>query len=159
MAAPTPVARQVPTNAKMDDGFSSKITLNNKPSIQFMEKTVQPPSLSTGAAIMTATMFNIRYRTKRPPQLIDLGNIVTKVTYDPDVLTDIISQLGAEQGITVKFPDASTLAIWGYLSDFKPDPLEEGKPGEATVEIVPTNWDKANQVEAAPVYTAGAGTH
>ncbi len=78
--------------------------------------------------------------------------------YDPVVYTDILALINAPGGVTVHFPDGSTLDFYGYIKKFEPAALKEGEQPEATVTIVPTNYDPANHVEASPVLTSVTGT-
>lgn len=158
MAAPTPVTRTTPTGWKMPDGYKTTIALANIPGINLWERTVKPPSIDGGDATDTTTMHNSVWRTKQPKTLKTMGESTTTVAYDPDVYSDIINQVNINQSITVRFPDNSKLTFWGYLQKFEPSDLKEGEMPEATATFVPTNWDSTLNVEAAPVFTAAAGT-
>lgn len=158
MAAPTPTTRSTPVGIKLDDGFSSKITFAADPDISFWEKTLQPPGVDGGDAVETTTMHNVTYRTMGPRQLKTLTNSSSVVAYDPAVLTQIIALINVRTTITVTFPDGSTWAYYGFLKSFEPSDLQEGEQPEATVEIVPTNFDPTNKVEAGPALASVAGT-
>lgn len=158
MSAPTPTARSTPAGIKMDDGFSSLITLAADVDISFWEKTVQPPGIDGGDMIETTTMHNTVWRTGAPRALATLTPMTTRVAYDPDVYDEILAIINDRTTITVTFPDGSTLAFYGYLQKFEPQDMEEGKPPEATVTIVPTNYDPTAHEEAGPVMTEVAGT-
>ena len=61
--------------------------------------------------------------------------------------------------ITIHFPDLATLDFWGYLRVWAPsENAEGGDQPTASITILPTNYDTTNDVEAAPVLTAAAGT-
>lgn len=159
MAAPATTVRQTPTGRKLDEGFPTKIAFSRSPAVSFWEKTVQPPGVDGGEPVDTNTMHNVAWRTQNPRVLKTLTPHTTKVAYDPNVYNTIVNDLINQKGaITVRFPDGSTLDYWGYLQKFEPDQIEEGKQPEATVTIVPTNWDYVNNVEAAPVLTSVSGT-
>lgn len=157
-AAPTPTARTTPTGYMLYDGLKTVITLSNKPGIQFWEQTVTPPGIDGGEATNTTTMHNAAWRTMRPKKLKTLKPVESNAGYDPDVLSDIIAQCNVEQTITVWWPDGSSLAFFGYLQTFEPQETKEGEFPLAKCTVIPTNWDPQNNVEAAPVFTAAAGT-
>lgn len=158
MAAPTTTARQTPVGIKLDDGYSTKIAFARRPAVSFWEKTVQPPGMDGGDAIDTTTMHNTLWRTMSARALITLTESSTTVAYDPRVYTDILTLLNQEGSVTCHFPDGSKLDFYGYLKTFEPSDNTEGEQPEATVTIVPTNYDPVNRVEAAPVLTEVTGT-
>lgn len=158
MAAPTPTTRQAPTGIKLKDGHSTKITFENDPDVCFWEKQVTPPGMDGGDAIEQTTMHSIRWREMAPRQLVTLTPMQTTVAYDPDVYNSVLALLNVEDVITVEFPDGSTLAFYGFLRTFSPAALVEGTQPEATIEIVPTNFDFVNKVEAGPALASVAGT-
>lgn len=157
-AAPAPTTRQAPAGIKLKDGFSTKITFARVPAIRFWEKTVKAAGIDGGDSVPQTTMHNLAWRTFAPRQLKTLTEMTTKVAYDPYVYTDILSLINVEDTITVRFPDGSTLAFYGYLKMFEPEELVEGTQPEASITIVPTNFDPANKVEASPVLTSVEGT-
>lgn len=157
MAAPTPVARGTPVGIKLRDGFSSKITITGKTTISFWEKSVQPPALDGGPKIEQTTMFNTMRQDFAPQVLYEVTDIAVKAAYDPAVYTDIMSAINQPGTITITWRDGSTLADYGYLRAFRPDPLERGRQPEATVEFSFTGVDSTG-VEFAPVITAVSGS-
>jgi hypothetical protein len=158
MAAPAPTVRIAPTGIKLKDGFSTKITFAVDPDISFWEKTVKPPSIDGGDPIEQMTMHNVDWRTVAPRSLKTLGESTSTVAYDPAVYDQIKAIINVETTVTVRFPDGSTLAFYGYLQKFEPSEHQEGTQPEATVTIIPTNFDPVNHVEAGPVLTSVAGT-
>lgn len=158
MAAPVAVARQAPAGIRLDDGFSTKISFAQDPDVSFWEMTVQPPGIDGGDAIETTTMHNTAWRTMSARQLKTLTEASVTAAYDPNVFNNILTLINFETTVTVHFPDGSTLAFYGYLKSFEPGDNTEGEMPEATVTIVPTNYDPVNRVEAAPVLTSVAGT-
>lgn len=158
MAAPTPTARGTPSGIRLDDGFSSKITFAAAPTVSLWEKTVKPPGLDGGEKVETTTMHNVTYRTMGPRQLKTLMDTTTKCAYDPIIYQTVLALINVRTTITVSFPDGSTLAFFGYLQKFEPDELQEGTQPEATVTIVPTNYDPVGHAEAAAVLTNVVGT-
>jgi hypothetical protein len=158
MAAPSPTVRQTPNGIRIDDGFKTLITFSRDPDVCFWEKTVQPPGLDGGDAIETTTMHNTAYRTMAPRQLVTLTEMNTVAAYDPDIYNNILSLLNVEDTITVRFPDGSTLAFFGFLRTFEPAELSEGEQPTATINISPTNVQPGTSTEYAPVLTSVAGT-
>lgn len=158
MAAPTPTTRVAPGGIKLDDGFSTVITIALDTDISFWEKTVQPAGIDGGDAIETSTMHNVTWRTMAPRSLKTLTEMSVTAAYDPDLYNQILECINVETTITVEFPDGSTLAFYGFVKSFEPADLSEGEFPEATITIVPTNFDPVNRVEAAPVLTSVAGT-
>lgn len=158
MAAPSPTARGTPAGIKLSDGYQTLITFARFPTIAFWEKHVQPPGVDGGDKVEQTTMHNTAWRTFRPRHLITLTDSKVRVAYDPSALNNIISMINADDTITCRFPDGSTLAFYGYLKSFEPQECKEGEQPEADVMIVPTNYDATNNVEAAPFLTSVTGT-
>src|SRR5215813_8049687 len=90
---------------RLDDGFSTIITLSNIPSVRFYEKEVTPPGYTAGGPIDTTTMRNIAYRTQAPRKLKSLSPVSATVAYATEALDDIWPQIGINQLCTVTFPD------------------------------------------------------
>lgn len=141
--------------ARMDDGFSTTITLANGTTL--FEKSVTPPGLDGGGAIDTTTMRNTLYRTNSPKSLITLSESSVTVAYDPAAYSTLITALNTNQLITITFPDTSTIAFWGFLNSFTPGENTEGEQPTAELTIIPSNHDNASPpAEVAPVITAAA---
>lgn len=158
-AAPTPTARVVPSGFYLQDGYRTTITLSSNAAIQFKEKTVGGFMVDNGEPIDQTTMLNSVATTRAPQGLNTYGPITThKVAYDPNVIVAIRASCGKPCIITITYPTHATDCYYGYLKSFKADPLERGKQPEATIELVETDWDYINNVEAGPVYTPAGGT-
>lgn len=158
MAAPATTTRQTPTGYKMPDGYQSFMTFANKPSLKVWERQVKPPGIDGGEPIDTTTMHNTAWRTREPRHLRTLDAANFMAAYDPESYSDLLTLINSNQAITIRFPDNSTLAFFGYLQKVEFGELKEGEMPEMTLSIVPTNWDSANKVEASPVFTGSAGT-
>jgi hypothetical protein len=158
MAAPVASTRGVPAGTKLKDGYSTKIAFATALTIAFWEKTVQPPGYDGGEPIENTTMHNTLWRTLRSRALLTATPHTVKAAYDPNCYSGIQSLINVETTVTCSFPDGATLAFYGFLQKFEPDAHEEGKMPEATVTVVPTNWDPVNQVEAGPTLTPHSGT-
>lgn len=158
MAAPTPGTRIAPGGIKLKDGFSTVITFSGDTDVSIWEKSVKPPGIDGGDAIEQTTMHNTNWRTMAPRQLKTLTEFSVTGAYDPAVYTQILNLINVENTITVRFPDGSTLAFYGFLKTLEFADLVEGTQPEVTATVVPTNFDPVNHVEAAPVLASVAGT-
>ncbi len=158
MSAPASTPRQTPAGIPLWDGFSSKIAPSSNPTISFWEITVQPGKISTGEPISQTTMFNLRVRTFRAPSLLTIGTLKCKVAYDPNLINQLFAIGGVNMAWTQSYPDGSKNDFFGFFQEFDPEPLEEGKRPEATVEIAVTNIDPVAHTEQIPVLTSAPGT-
>lgn len=138
----------------LDDGHQTLISFAAAPSVKFKEKTVTPPGIDAGGEIDTTTMLNTTWRTRAPKALKTLTNAMLTVSYDPDVYPDIVDLVGVNNLITITFPDASTLAFWGFANKFTPGEMKEGEQPTAELEIVCSNMDASGD-ETTPVETPG----
>lgn len=158
MAAPAPTVRQTPAGIKLKDGFPTKITIGLDPDISFWEKSVKPPGADGGDEIDQTTMHNVDVTTKAPQSLIDFTVCSGVAAYDPNILNQILATINMETTITLTFSDGSTWSFYGYLKIFDPQELTRGVQPEANFEIVVTNWDPTNKVEAVPAVASVSGT-
>ena len=125
--------------------------------VTFWEKTVQPPGLKGGEPIDTTTMRNTKLRTKGFRKLYEMTASELNVAYDPTVYDVIKAQINENQQIVTTMPDGGTITWWGALTDFVPEPNEEGKEPMAKITLTPSNTDSSgNEVE--PAVVAGSGT-
>jgi hypothetical protein len=154
MAAPTPTARVEPTGAKLKEGHATKITLAIDTNIEFWEKEVTPPGIEGGEPVMQGDMFSLVWETRVPQALKDMTEVAVTANYDPAVMASAVAAINVPTTITITWPPGGTLAFYGFMRSFKPNPLKKGEQPNAAVVIVPTNWDHINGVEAGPVYTA-----
>lgn len=158
MAAPTVTAYQAPSGTKLDDGHSTRITFSTDPTIALWIKMATPPGVDVGDPIDNTDFHNTEFVTKRLQHLLEYTDGKFTCHYDPKAYTNIRSQCGREQSVTWRFSDGSTVAHWGGMKSFKPNELKKGEDPTAEVEIVVTNYDPDNNVEAGPVVTEVAGT-
>jgi hypothetical protein len=163
MTAPSVTERADPGatntyNKMLENGYRTLIAFSLDTDISFWEKSVTPPPLDVGDPIDITTMHNDTWKTKAAPALADTGVCTTTVAYDPDVYNQILAIMGTVGEFTVHLPDESTLSFWGYLQKFEPAELVNGTFPEATITIVPTNYDRANGTEEAMVLTPTVGT-
>ena len=145
----------MPVNQRLDDGFSTIITLANIPNVKLYEKEVTPPGITAGGPIDTTTMRNITWRTMAPRALKSLTPVSATVAFATEAIPQVQAQIGINQLITVTFPDQSTLVFWGWLEEFTIGALVEGEQPTATISVNPGNIDE-DGAEVAPVYTPPA---
>lgn len=157
MAAPAATARQTPAGIKLDNGHGIKVTFSRDPDISFWEKEVQPPATEVADGVETKTMFSLEWETFAEPALKKLTGGKATVAYDPAVFTQIEALIGINDQITVRWPDGSTLAFWGYLQKFEPSSVKTDEQPEAEVSFFPTNQDDSG-AEQAPVMVSVSGT-
>jgi hypothetical protein len=140
--------------ARIDDGFATTITFTTPVGLSLLlwEKTVTPPGVEAGGETDITTMRNTAWRTKSPKKLKSLTNAAFTAAYDPQVFDEIVSCVGVNQLLTITFPDASTIAFWGWLDTFTPNENTEGEQPTAACTIIPSNHDDSD-VEVAPVLT------
>jgi len=136
---------------RLDDGFSTIITLANVPTIKLYEKEVTPPGFTAGGAIDTTTMRNIAYRTMAPRKLKNLTPVSATVAYATESIEDIWAQIGVNQLVTITYPDKSTITFWGWIEEFTPGNHVEGAQPTATLKVQPGMRDDDGE-ETAPVY-------
>ena len=158
MGVPVNTPRQTPGHPHLNDGYQTLIAFALAPAVNLWEKAVEPPGIDGEEKINTTTMFNTTWRTFYPRSLKSLTDANCKGGFSAHVYTDIVSLCNQPGSITVHFPNGDQLSFFGYLKDFKPEPLEEGKFPEASFMIVCTNYDPVAGVEAAPLFTPGTGT-
>lgn len=159
MANPSPAARSTPSGGFLDEGFPTKITMSLNASIALFEVEVTPIGQEGGEPIKITNMFNTARHTKSPRTLVEDEDVVVKVQYPTGTLSTIRGYVNRKQTFTITHPDGATDAFFGYIRSVKPDgPNKEGEQPTMTLTIVVTNWDVTNHVEAAPFFTAGAGT-
>lgn len=142
----------MPVHERLDDGFSTIITLANIPSVKLFEKEITPPGISAGGPIETTTMRNTTWRTMSPRVLKSLTPASATVAFATEAIPQVMGQIGRNQLVTVTFPDGSTLAFWGWLEEFTVNALVEGEQPTASITIQPGNIDEDDQ-EVAPLWT------
>lgn len=158
MAAPTPTDRELPDGIKLEDGHSTLITCDRNPTLKLWEKTVKPPGFDGGDSVEQTTMHTVRWREMAPRKLITLTNCTAVCAYDPAVLTELQDLINVESVFTVTHPDGTQWPFYGYIKSAEPAEHAEGTQPTMNVEIVPTNFDFINKVEAGPALVDVAGT-
>lgn len=158
MAAPSTTARTTPAGIKLRDGYQTLIAFAAAPALSIWEIGIKPPGVDGGAPIDQTTQQNTLWRTSTSRSLITLTPISGTGGYDPNLYNTILSIINHEGSITIHYPDLSTLDFYGYLQKVDFGELKEGERPTVSFEIIPTNYDPVNHVEAAPVLTSVAGT-
>lgn len=144
-----------PNEVRLDDGFSTIITLANIPTIKLFEKDVTPPGMTAGGPIDTTTMRNVEWRTGAPRKLKSLTQVAATVAYATEAFPTIWAQIAVIQLVTVTFPDGSSIVFWGWLEEFTPATNTEGEQPTAGIVVQVGNRNPAG-AEVAPVYNAPA---
>lgn len=139
-------------NVRLDDGFSTLVTIQNLPTVKLYEKEVTPPGVTGGGAIDTTTMRNTAWRTMAPKALKSLSAVSMVVALATDAIPLVQAQVGVNQLITVTFPDASSFEFFGWIDEFTPGKFAEGEQPTATVTIQPSLIHSLTNDETAPVY-------
>jgi hypothetical protein len=158
MTSPVATTRQTPAGIKLKDGHGTKVTFAADPDISFWEVEVKPPGMDGGDAIEQTTHHNTTYRTKAPQALIDLTDGEGTCQYDPNVAVQVRALINVETTLTIRYPDGSTDAIFGYLKSFEPDPIVTGEPPQASFSFVATNVEPGTSTEEGPTFVNVAGT-
>lgn len=158
MAAPSPTARGTPTGIMLERGYSTKITFAANPTVSFWEKSIQPPGVDGGDAIDITTMHSVTWRNMAPASLKTLSECSVTAAYDPNLYNQALDLVNVETTVTITFPDASTLAFYGFLQKIEFSEISEAEFPECTLTIFASNNDPVNSVLAAPVLTSVAGT-
>ena len=138
---------------RLDDGFSTIITIANLPGIKLFEKEVTPPGMTGGGAIDTTTMRSQDWRQMAPRQLKTMSPMTATVAFATEVIPLLQAQLAINQLITVTFPDDSNLSFYGWLEEFTPGAFTEGEQPTATITVQPSLTDPITGLPAAPEYS------
>ena len=138
---------------KLEDGYQTLIDIAGA---TLYEREVQPPGIDAGGEIDTTVMDNTVWRTKAPKSLKSMTEHTFEAAYDPLAYTTIAGVIGTNTLITITFPDTSTLAFWGFLDKFIPNPHVEGEMPTASCTVVPTLVNGSGGLETAPVFTPAA---
>lgn len=158
MADPATTPRVESSGLRQLDGFRTQIAFSLDPNVAFWETDVQPFGYDVGDKIPTSTMFNTRFETFEPRELIEILDGGVVAAFDPLVFTEILSLLGRRGSVTIHFPDLSTMDVFAYLKSFVPQAQVKGQMPLADIVVVVTNYDPVNNVEQGPVVTEVAGT-
>lgn len=158
MSAPSATARQAPLGLQLENGHSTKITFGRLPAAKFEEIEVTGHPIDGGDGIDMTSMFNNKVRTYAPRALSDTGEFSIKAGYDPAFKVQIRDTLiNQNDQITIRHPDGTTDAIWGWLRSWTPDANVEGTRPTATLVIKTSNRDDSG-VEREFVQVEVTGT-
>lgn len=144
---------------RLDDGFSTRITFDSYPNVEFWEKGVKLPGIDGWTPIETTTMRNTLYRTFSPRALITLSVMHLTVAFSSDFYntgsTGILPMTNKNTQITATLPDGATYTFWGFVQGSEPSEMVEGSQPTQTITIHPSNQDN-NKVEQAPTFVASS---
>lgn len=143
---------------RLDDGFSTIITLENLPTVKLYEKEVTPPGITSGGPIETTTMRTTVWRTNAPRQLKSLSPVSATVAFATEVIPQMVAQVGVNQLITVTFPDGSTIQFYGWIEEFTPAAFTEGEQPTAAITVQPSLVHPDTGATTAPVYDPETGS-
>ncbi len=143
---------------RMDDGFSTIITLENLPTVKLYEKEVTPPGITSGGPIDTTTMRTTTWRTNAPRQLKSLSPVSATVAFASEVIEQMIAQVGVNQFVTVTFPDGSSIGFYGWVEEFTPAAFTEGEQPTATLTVQPSLIHPTTGATVAPDYYEPEGS-
>lgn len=158
MVAPTPTVRTTPTAWKIDQGFRILVTNALNAGIALFEIEVTPGGLDNGDPIDTSTQYQTKYHVRRPRALNKADGAKIKAQLAAGTRNELDALIGKETTITEKYPDGSTYCYYGYYKSVKYDAFKEGEKPTCEVEVVETDWDYINAIEAGAVFTAITGT-
>ena len=155
MVAPAATARGNPGGTKIQEGYKSTITFEDRATFEVLEIDVQLPEIMGGDRIKTSTQHNDKYHTYAPASLIDLGEItvtcaMTDNTHDPAIYETL---LNVNMGISIDIAGVADFNFWGYLRSIGSATLSEGALPTVDLIIAPTNTDDAG-AEADPTASA-----
>lgn len=154
----TPTARQTPTGIKLSNGYQALFTLASKPDLELWEIDVGAPGLDGGEPVDTTTQHNITLVTREPASLIDLTPFDIVCAFDPVMYTRALTYLNKKDTITIRFPDATTLAFYGWLQALSPPTMSRGTMPTMTLTICPANQNPQTGAEEAFTLTNVVGT-
>ncbi len=141
------------TNTRIDDGFSTKISFSLNTGIKLWEVEMQLPGMSMGGAIDTNHMRRVAIVGQSPKKLIKYTDSSFPCMYAESTYNAMKAMMGKNQLITITMPFGGTVATWGWIDEFMPDPAKIGDTNRAMVKII---WSCENDsnAEVAPLYTA-----
>lgn len=138
-----------PVGHRLDEGFSTLISVAANTTLALWEKRVKPPGLDGGGPVDTETMRNVRWRTKNPKVLITMTPMSATCAYDEAILPALVAILNYATTITLTWPTGRPWTFFGYLDKWEPGEVSEGAQPESTVTFQPTNQSLAG-VESGP---------
>jgi hypothetical protein len=147
----------MPEGTRLDEGQGTTITFGNAANLGIWEVETQPAGVDGGDPVATSTHRNVTWDTFNPRVLKTLSAANCTGAYAAGKLANIYQQVNRNQIITVTFRNGATIAFWGYLRSFQPEPLVEGQQPRASFSIQPTNQNMSN-VETGPTFTIESTT-
>lgn len=140
-----------PAGVRLDEGHGTIITFGNADTLSIWEVETQPPGIDGGDPVVTTTHRNTTWDTFNPRVLKTLTPANCTGAYASDKLANIMQQINRNQVITVTFRTGASIAFYGYLRSFTPEPLVEGQQPRASFVVQPTNQNTSN-AETAPTF-------
>lgn len=138
------------------EGFQTLVGFSLTPLLFVRAKEVKPPEYDGGGALDTTVMNNVRVRTTAPKSLITVGAISMQCQWDPAVYFQLLSLVNVKQGINVRFPDGSSLALTGWVNKFTPASMKVDEFPLAELELMIASR-LANGLETFPTFIVSPG--
>lgn len=121
------------------EGYQTLVTFSATPGLFLRVRELQPPEIDGGGEIDTTTMLNAAARTRSQKTLVHWNAITMQCQYDPFVYFQMSGTINVRQLMTVTFPDAAIVPVWGFVDKFTPTSLKEGEFPLAEVKFIPTH--------------------
>lgn len=154
----TPTARTDPAGIYLKNGWKALITVASKPDLEIWEIEVGAPGIDGGEPVDTTTQHNDILVTREPSSLIDLTPFDVLCAFDPIMYTRSITYVNKKDTLTVRFPDATTLAQYGWLQRLTAPRMIRGQMPTMTVTFCPANQNPQTGAEEAFTLTNVSGT-
>ncbi len=135
----------------MMNGHPTLITFPLAGGLHLFEHTLDPIGWSGGGPIDVTSMRNVDYRTQSPKDLFTVLASGVKTFYLPSMLDAYIDIMLENQLIVITWPTGDTVSFWGWIEEFKPETMEEGKAPMADVKIEVSNLNNSG-AETGPVF-------
>lgn len=158
MASPSLQTRGTPGGKPLEDGYQTLLAIEDHLTLKIWEKDVGNSAMDAGDPMEFTNMHNVRHRTFGMQALILDEPFTVRCFFDPAVETIMRTLLGQSKSMTRILADGSTTTFFGSVKRFAEDDNTIGEVPEADLEIVVTNWDPVNDVEAPPETVEVSGT-
>lgn len=147
-----------PAGIYLKNGYRSLITLAARPTLEIWEIEVGAPGIDGGEPVDTTTQHNDTLTSREPSSLIDLTPFDVSAAFDPIMYTRALTYVNNKDTITVRFPDGTTLAVYGWMQKLEGARLSRGTMPVMTVTFCPANAHPTTGAEEAFTLTNVSGT-
>ncbi len=140
----------------LKNGFKTLVTFSQVLFPDFYgEVEVTPPGTSARGGIPQSTMRNILWTTQLPKGLKELQPLTMKVAYDTRLIPVLMTLVGVNQRVTIRWPDGATLSFWGWIDEATFDSMTEDNRPIYNLSVQTSNVNAAC-VESGPVFVEGS---